>query len=153
MTTALDTLKLAKRLREAHFTQEQAEALSPAMGEAFTEAGINKYDLAARRHEMNEKFVGAGGKMADLKGELAQGRSDFRAGIAAVRQDMAAWETRMLPRMGARFGGNHRHPGDPCSALPPLRKLGLKSRKKVLNCQFGETRLTRVFPTGGQRRD
>ncbi len=46
MPPAIDTLKLAKRLREADFTQPQAEALAEAVAEAMVENVATKLDIA-----------------------------------------------------------------------------------------------------------
>jgi hypothetical protein len=82
---AIDTLKFAKRLRQANFTELQAEALAEAMAEATVESVATKLDIAG------------------LRAELKQDIAELRQEIAGVRVEMAALESRMLRWMGAGF--------------------------------------------------
>ena len=63
---AIDTLKVARRLREVGFTEPQAEAVIAVVQDATQGA-----DLAT-------------------KGDFAESRSEFKAEIAAVRAEIAA---------------------------------------------------------------
>jgi DNA-binding transcriptional MerR regulator len=65
---AIDTLKVAKRLREAGFTEPQAEAVIAAVQE-----GTEAADLAT-------KF-----DIGDLRAELAELRAELKAEIADLR--------------------------------------------------------------------
>ena len=107
MPAAIDTLKLAKRVRQADFTDLQAEALAEAVGEATVEGVATKLDIAELRAELKQDI-------ADLRTELKQHsagvrqeieglRAEMRQESAALRVEMAALESRMLRWMGAGF--------------------------------------------------
>jgi hypothetical protein len=70
---AIDTLKVAKRLREAGFTEPQAEALIAAVQE-----GTEGADLATKMD------------IGDLRSELRQAELRLEARIEGIRSDMAA---------------------------------------------------------------
>src|SRR6516225_2586837 len=76
---AIDTLKVAKRLREAGFTEPQAEAVTAAVQEATQGAELaTKADLAELRTEFKAEIV-------DLLGELRQSGLRLEAKIEAVK--------------------------------------------------------------------
>lgn len=118
MPAAIDTLKLAKRLRQADFTQLQAEALAEAVGEATVEGVATKLDIAELRAELKQDIADLRAELkqdiGDLRAELKQDnagvrqeieglRAELRLESAAVRVEMAALESRMLRWMGAGF--------------------------------------------------
>jgi DNA-binding transcriptional MerR regulator len=74
---AIDTLKVARRLREAGFNEAQAEAVAVAVQESSEGA-----DLAT-------------------KGDLNVQRVELRAEIAALRSEMREMETRLIARIEA----------------------------------------------------
>jgi DNA-binding transcriptional MerR regulator len=74
---AIDTLKVARRLREAGFSEPQAEALVAAVRE-----GAEAAELAT-------------------KADLATIGSELRAEIAALRSEMRETEQRLVARMEA----------------------------------------------------
>jgi hypothetical protein len=78
---AIDTLKVARRLREAGFNEAQAEAVAVAVQESSEGA-----DLAT-------------------KGDLALLSAELRAEIAAVRGEMREMEQRLIARIEAVRGG------------------------------------------------
>jgi chromosome segregation ATPase len=96
-TVPFDTLKLTKALREkAHFTPEQAEGLTEALGDAFEEHVATKEDISDLRHEIS-----------DFKHEVAEEFSNVRHEIADVRKDMALLEQRLsnkIDRMSITLG-------------------------------------------------
>ena len=96
MPAAIDTLKLAKRLRQADFTQLQAEALAEAVGEATVEGVATKLDIAELRAELKQDNAGVRQEIEGLRAELRQES-------ATLRVEMAALESRMLRWMGAGF--------------------------------------------------
>jgi len=74
---AIDTLKVARRLREVGFTEPQAEAVIAVVQDATQGADLaTKGDFAESRSE--------------FKAEIAAVRSEFKAEIAAVRAEIAA---------------------------------------------------------------
>lgn len=70
---AIDTLKVARGLREAGFNEAQAEALVAAV-----QAGAEGGDLATRAD------------LGVLRGEIATLAAELRAEIAAVKAEIAA---------------------------------------------------------------
>jgi DNA-binding transcriptional MerR regulator len=79
---AIDTLKVAKRLREAGFTEPQAEALIAAVQE-----GTEGADLATKMD------------IADLRSELRQAELRLEARIEGIKSDMAAMKSDILSRV------------------------------------------------------
>jgi hypothetical protein len=75
---AIDTLKIAKRLREAGFTEPQAEAVIAAVQEATGGAELaTKADIADVR-----------AAIADLRSELRQSELRLEAKIEAIKADI-----------------------------------------------------------------
>jgi hypothetical protein len=79
---AIDTLKVAKRLREAGFTEPQAEAVTAAVQE-----GTEGADLATKMD------------IADLRNELRQAELRLEAKIEGIRADMGAMKADILSRV------------------------------------------------------
>ncbi len=84
----IDTLKVARRLREAGFSEPQAEAVVVAVQE-----GAESGDLATKRD------------IADLRGDtqrdIADLRSDTKRDIADLRNEMHEMEQRLVARIEA----------------------------------------------------
>ena len=79
---AIDTLKVAKRLREAGFTEPQAEAVVAAVQEGTEGADLaTKIDIAELRAELKAEI-------ADLRGELRQFELRVEAKIEAIKADI-----------------------------------------------------------------
>ena len=79
---AIDTLKVAKRLREAGFTEPQAEAVTAAVQEATEEAEFaTKADIA------------------EVKAEIREAELRLEAKIEAIRSDMGAMKADILSRV------------------------------------------------------
>jgi len=79
---AIDTLKVAKRLREAGFTEPQAEAVTAAVQEATEEAEFaTKADIA------------------EVKAEIREAELRLEAKIEAIRSDMGAMKADILNRV------------------------------------------------------
>jgi ribosomal protein L29 len=101
---AIDTLKLARRLREAGFNEAQAEAVADAVREGTeTTDLVTRGDLALTAAELRAEI-------AEVRAEVAGLRSDLRSEIAAVRgeivsvrselkTEIAALKTDLLTRM------------------------------------------------------
>ena len=89
---ALDTLKVARRLREAGFTEPQAEAVLAAVQEAA--AGADLVTTADLKTEIAEL-------RAELKAEIAELRAELKAEIAAQRSAMRQSELRLEARLEA----------------------------------------------------
>jgi len=79
---AIDTLKVAKRLREAGFTEPQAEAVVAAVREGMEGAElVTKADIAELRNELRAEI-------ADLRAELRQSELRLEAKIEAIKADI-----------------------------------------------------------------
>ena len=96
---AIDTLKVAKRLREVGFSDPQAEAVVATVQEAAEGADLaTRSDLAELRSEIKFDLAEL---RAELKAELAELRVELRAEIAAVRAEMRALELRFEAKLEA----------------------------------------------------
>ncbi len=85
---AIDTLKVAKRLREAGFTEPQAEAVIAAVQEGTEGAELaTRPDLAELR--------------AGFKADLAELRAEFKADLAALRSELRETELRLEAKIEA----------------------------------------------------
>jgi DNA-binding transcriptional MerR regulator len=85
---AIDTLKVAKRLREAGFSEPQAEAVIAAVREGTEQAGVaTKADLAELRTE--------------LKAEIGELRTELKADIADLRSELRQSELRLAAKIEA----------------------------------------------------
>jgi hypothetical protein len=79
---AIDTLKVAKRLREAGFIEPQAEAVVAAVQEGTEGADLaTKIDIAELRAELKAEI-------ADLRAELRQFELRLGAKIEAIKADI-----------------------------------------------------------------
>jgi DNA-binding transcriptional MerR regulator len=84
----IDTLKVAKWLRDAGFTEPQAEAVVAAVQE--TEAGADlatKRDLAETHSSLKAEIAAV---RTELKAEIAEARTELKAEIAEARAELKA---------------------------------------------------------------
>ncbi len=88
---AFDTLKLAKRLKEAGFSEQQAEALAEAEAELFETTLATKQDIADLKREIETVRTK---DIADLKREIETVRTKLEYEIRAAEQ-------RMLIKLGS----------------------------------------------------
>jgi len=88
LTTApFDTLKLARALRDVHFSNEQAEGMAYAIAEAVQTDLATKSDLREMELRLDGKIATLG---AELRAELGVTRTDLRAEIGAAGADLRA---------------------------------------------------------------
>lgn len=90
---AIDTLKVAKRLREAGFTEPQAEAVVAAVQEATGGADLaTKGDLGELRTELKSDIAELRAEVkteiADLRSELRQSELRLEAKLEAIKADI-----------------------------------------------------------------
>ncbi len=78
---AFDTLKFAKRLKEAGFSEQQAEALAEAEAELFEAHLATKQDIASLERQ-------AEGIRAELKREIEEVRVELKREIEEVRVEL-----------------------------------------------------------------
>jgi uncharacterized protein YlxW (UPF0749 family) len=103
---AIDTLKVAKRLREAGFTEPQAEAVVAAVQEATGGADLaTEADIAELRTELKadiaELRTELKADIAELKAEIAELRAEVRAAIADLRSELRQSELRLEAKIEA----------------------------------------------------
>ncbi len=88
----IDTLKLARKLREAGFNEAQAEAVADAVREGTEGADlVTKSDLALTTAELRAEIAALG---SELRAEIAALGSELRGEIAAVRSRAAGGNRR-----------------------------------------------------------
>jgi hypothetical protein len=88
---AIDTLKVAKRLREAGFTEPQAEVVIAAVQEATEGA-----DLATK--------IDIGDPRTELRTEISALRAEFKADLADLRSELRQVELRLEAKIKAMKG-------------------------------------------------
>ncbi len=107
-----DTLKFARRLKEAgmepHLAEEQAEALAEALAAKF-DVLVEKRDLAELRQELLKEIAALRKDMEaanaalrkDMEAANATLRKEIESEIASVRKEMQLLEQRLVIKLGA----------------------------------------------------
>ena len=70
MAIALDTLDYARRLREAGFTEQQAEGQARALAAAMTDALATKQDLRELEARLDARFAQVDGRFAQVDARI-----------------------------------------------------------------------------------
>lgn len=83
---AIDTLRYAKRLRAAGFSQEQAEVQAEALSEAVRESLVTKADLNEAVEKLRGEISGVRGEISGVRGEI----SGVRGEIDTASHDLRA---------------------------------------------------------------
>jgi hypothetical protein len=99
IAAALDTLRIAKRMKDAGFTDAQAEVFAEVMRDAQSDW---RGDLAAKSDlQASESALRADieNLRRELKGEIEGLRQELRAGVAEVKFEFLRW---IVPLMLAR---------------------------------------------------
>ena len=101
MALALDTLEYAKRLREAGFSESQAEGQAHALAAAMTDSIATKQDLRELEARMDARFaqVGARFSQVDARFEYLERHLDTRLAEQERRLELRFTE------QTARFDG------------------------------------------------
>ena len=89
MGVALDTLAQAKRLREAGFNEEQAEALAAGLRDAAAPFDTSVFATKAEIDALKAN-VATKAELAALKADVAT-QVDLAAGLAALKADFLQW--------------------------------------------------------------
>lgn len=101
---AIDTLKVAKRLREAGFTEPQAEAVIAVVQDAAQGADLaTKGDLAGLRGKLEAEIAGL---RAELKAEIAASRAELREVELRLEARIEALKSEILGRIFAMILGS-----------------------------------------------
>lgn len=89
---AIDTLRYAKRLRAAGFSEEQAEVQAEALSEAIRDSLVTKLDLNEAvekiRAEIHDLRTEADKANHDLRTEADKSNHDLRSGIEKSNHDL-----------------------------------------------------------------
>src|SRR5437870_12981793 len=101
---AIDTLKVARRLREAGFSEPQAEAVVAAVQEGSEGADFTtKADLTLLRSELREMeqriIARIGGELTALRTEIGAEITPLRTEIGTIKTSIEAAKAEMLGRM------------------------------------------------------
>jgi len=106
--TILDTLKLARRLRNAGFSEEQATGAAEALAELVFPDVATKADLkeleTSLRSEIGKLETELRGEIAEIHGEIAEVRAEItglRGEITGVRGEIAAVRGELRAEIGA----------------------------------------------------
>ena len=97
MAIALDTLAYARRLREAGFSEQQAEGQARALAEAMTDSPATKQDLRELQARIDARFV-----QVDARFEFLERHMDTRLVELEKRVEIRLAE--MENRVAIRFG-------------------------------------------------
>src|SRR5579875_3701356 len=107
--TILDTLKLARRLRNAGFSEEQATGAAEALAELVfpdvaTKADLKELETSLRGEirkletelrgeiaEVRAEISGLRGEITGVRGEIAAVRGELHAEIGAMSTRIAQW--------------------------------------------------------------
>lgn len=111
MAVAIDTLAYARRLRDAGFTEEQAEGQASALAAAMTETLATKQDLRELEARIDARFVAVESRFASVDSRFTQIEMlvaevekrlilQMDAKLAQMDARLAALEHRMTLRLG-----------------------------------------------------
>ena len=90
----LDTLQMRRRMREAGFPEEQADAVTEGIASIVAGELATKEDLRELRSEMLDKFAEVKGEIAEVKGEIAEVKNtvaDLKVSVADSRTSTIKW--------------------------------------------------------------
>lgn len=108
MGIALDTLAYARRLREAGFSEQQAEGQARALAAAMTDTFVTKQDLDEFETRIDARFTQIDGRFAQVDGRFAQVDGRFEYLEKHLDTRLEEFEKRVEIRFGeqaARFDG------------------------------------------------
>jgi DNA-binding transcriptional MerR regulator len=97
---AIDTLKVARRLREAGFDEAQADAVIAAVQEGAEGAEFaTKADLALLAAELRAEIAAVRSEMREMEQRLIARIESVRGEITTVRGEIATLKSELLGRM------------------------------------------------------
>ncbi len=100
---AFDTLKFPKRLKEAGFTEQQAEALAEAEAELFEAHLASKQDVANLQKSIEESRTELKRDFGEVQREIEQVRGDLSQMEqirTELKRDLKDLEARMIIKLG-----------------------------------------------------
>ena len=105
----LDTLQLRRRMREAGFAEEQADAVTEGIANIVAGELATKEDLRELRTEMLDRFAEVKGEIAEVRGEIAEVRgeiaevknlvADLKASNADFKTSLVKWVVGLVAAM------------------------------------------------------
>ena len=118
----LDTLQMRRRMREAGFPEEQADAVTEGIANIVAGELATKEDLRELRTEMLDKFAEVRGEIAEVRGEIAEVRgeiaevkgeiaevkntvADLKVSIADFKTSIVKWVVGLVAAMLLGFAG------------------------------------------------
>ena len=111
----LDTLQMRRRMREAGFPEEQANAVTEGIANIVAGELATKEDLRELRTEMLDKFAEVRGEIAEVKSEIAGLRrelaglrgelADLKVSIADFKTSIVKWVVGLVAAMLLGFAG------------------------------------------------
>ena len=111
----LDTLQMRRRMREAGFPEEQADAVTEGIANIVAGELATKEDLRELRTEMLDKFAEVRGEIAEVKGEIAEVKgeiaevkntvADLKVSIADFKTSIVKWVVGLVAAMLLGFAG------------------------------------------------
>ena len=126
MAIAIDTLAYARRLREAGFSESQAEGQAEALAAAMTDTLATKQDLIELRAHVDNGFLAAKRDVQELDIRM-------QAGFAASKEGMREMELRMDARFDAKLADLERR-----GLLTPETLASVAEVAKSLGLRIGE---------------
>ena len=133
MAIALDTLDYARRLREAGFTEQQAEGQARALAAAMTDALATKQDLRELETRLDARFAQVDGRFAqvDARIDSLERHLDTRLVELEKRVEVRFNEQgARLSEQGARFDGRLAD-SSAASSLSRTRSDGVATLKRI----------------------
>ena len=91
MAMIFDTLKLSKSLREAEFTDSQADALATALSEQVQDTPASKADLLHLEITIGAKLTELSKDNSDLRADMVDEFAKVRTEMSLMRTDMIKW--------------------------------------------------------------
>ena len=85
----LDTLRMRRRLLEAGFPDQQADAITEEIANIVTGELATKADLRELRNEMADRFGGVQGEIAGVRTELQAEIAEVRSEVSQVKNEIA----------------------------------------------------------------
>ena len=111
----LDTLQMRRRMREAGFPEEQADAVTEGIANIVAGELVTKEDLRELRTEMLDKFAEVRGEIAEVRGEIAEVKgeiaevkntvADLKVSIADFKTSIVKWVVGLVAAMLLGFAG------------------------------------------------
>jgi DNA anti-recombination protein RmuC len=101
MAIAIDTLAYARRLREAGFSEKQAEGQAEALAAAMTDTLATKQDLRELETRVDARFAQLDTRITELDRRMDERlTSRLNEQTSLFRAEMADLERRMTTRLG-----------------------------------------------------